>query len=128
MEEFNKFFLLLKDYVQIQKEHASLTAAESATRLLFALATGAIVSILVGIALLLSGFALAYWINETMGSTYIGFLVIAGVMLFLCLIFWLKRKTWVLQPVAKLMVRIFIESQPATQNTNTQNTTTNPAN
>ena len=128
MEEFNKFFLLLKDYIQIQKEHASLTAAESATRLLFALAVGAIVSILVGIALLLSSFACAYWINETLGSTYIGFLALAGIILFLCLIFWLKRKTWVLQPVAKLMVRIFLESPSAPQNSNPQNPNTNTPN
>jgi protein-S-isoprenylcysteine O-methyltransferase Ste14 len=117
LEEFKELFILIREYLQKQKEHLTLGAAESMTRLFFAAAVGLVLILLGGITLLLACFALAFWINEATGSTYIGFGVLAGVVLLLTALFWLKRKQWVLQPVAKLMVRIFLDSGAETTNT-----------
>lgn len=98
----------------------ALGAAESMTRLFFAATIGIILLILGGIALLLASFALAFWINEVTGSAVIGFGSLAGGVLLLTIIFWIMRKQWVLQPIARMMVRIFIDAdQSGETNTTT---------
>lgn len=111
MEDFKEFFLLLKEYVSKQKENAALGAAESMTTLLSAVATASIVILLGSIILLLAGFALAFLIGELTNSISMGFGALAIVVLLLLILFWVKRRQWVLQPIAKLMVQIFLERQ-----------------
>ncbi|MBR6699575.1 MAG: phage holin family protein [Bacteroidaceae bacterium] len=110
MEEFRELFLLIKEYIQKQKENLSLGAAESMTRLLFALALGLMLFLLGSIVLLLGSFALAFWINDAMDSTVMGFAILAAAILLLTIILWLMRRQWVLQPIARLMVQIFIST------------------
>ena len=122
MEEFRELFILFREYLQKQREHITLSAAESMTRLLFAATVGLILMLLGSTVLLLTSFALAFWINETTGSTFMGFGILACAILLLLTLFWLKRKQWVLQPIAKLMVQIFLEAEEenATSNTTTK--------
>lgn len=117
MEEFRELFLLVKEYIQKQKESISLGAAESMTRLLFALTVGFLLFLLGSIVLLLGSFALAFWLNEIMDSTTIGFAILAGAILMLTIILWLMRRRWILQPIAKLMVHIFINTDLPQDNT-----------
>ena len=122
MEEFRELFILFREYLQKQREHITLSAAESMTRLLFAATVGLILMLLGSTVLLLTSFALAFWINETTGSTFMGFGILACAVLLLLTLFWFKRKQWVLQPIAKLMVQIFLEAEEenATNNTTTK--------
>ncbi len=122
MEEFRELFILFREYLQKQREHITLSAAESMTRLLFAATVGLILMLLGSTFLLLTSFALAFWINETTGSTFMGFGILACAVLLLLTLFWFKRKQWVLQPIAKLMVQIFLEAEEenATSNTTTK--------
>lgn len=111
MEDFKELFLLIKEYIQKQREHITLGAAESLTRLLFVVTVGLVLMLLGSIILLLASFALAYWINETTESTYIGFGVLAGTVLLITALFWCRRKQWVLQPIAKLIVHILLDAE-----------------
>lgn len=119
MEEFKELFLLLKEYIQKQRENISLGAAESMTRLFFAATMGLILLMLVGIALLLASFALAFWINELTHSAVIGFGSLACAIILITLLFWAMRKQWVLQPIARLMVRIFLDADQAAEDNTT---------
>ena len=117
MEEFKELFLLFKEYIQKQRENIALGAAESMTRLFFAATTALILLILGGIALLLACFALAFWINDVTDSDMVGFGALAGGILLLAIIFWFMRRQWVLQPIARLMVRIFLDADQTVDNT-----------
>lgn len=118
MEEFKEIFLLIKEYIQKQKENISLGAAESMTRLFYAATLGIVMLVLVGIALLLASFALAFWINQVTDSAILGFAALAGIMLFVALISWGMRRKLILQPIARMMVRIFLEADmPVKDNT-----------
>lgn len=117
MEEFKELFLLIKEYIQKQRENLSLGAAESMTRLFFAATMGLILIGLGGIILLLASFAFAFWINELTESAVIGFGIIAITLLLFTLIFWIMRKKWVLQPIARLMVCIFLDADKPGENT-----------
>ena len=118
MEEFKEIFLLIKEYIQKQKENISLGAAESMTRLFYAATLGIVMLVLVGIALLLASFAIAFWINQVTDSAVLGFAALAGIMLFIALISWGMRRKLILQPIARMMVRIFLEADmPGNDNT-----------
>ena len=118
MEEFKEIFLLIKEYIQKQKENISLGAAESMTRLFYAATVGIVMLVLIGIALMLASFALAFWINEVTDSAILGFASLAGIMLFIALISWGMRRRLILQPIARMMVRIFLEADiPGNDNT-----------
>ena len=118
MEEFKEIFLLIKEYIQKQKENISLGAAESMTRLFYAATLGIVMLVLVGIALLLASFAIAFWINQVTDSAILGFAALAGIMLFIALISWGMRRKLILQPIARMMVRIFLEADmPGNYNT-----------
>ncbi|MDE5560722.1 MAG: phage holin family protein [Bacteroidaceae bacterium] len=111
MEEFRELFILLKEYIHKQKENIALGATEGMTILLSVAATGFILIMLGSIVLLLGGFALAFWIGELTDSAAFGFGILAGATLLLAIVFWFKRKQWVLQPIARLMVQIFLEDR-----------------
>lgn len=117
MEEFKELFLLFKEYIQKQRENIALGAAESMTRLFFAATTALILLILGGIALLLASFALAFWINDVTDSAIVGFGALAGGILLLAIIFWFMRRQWVLQPIARLMVHVFLDAGQTVENT-----------
>ena len=116
MEEFKELFLLLREYLQKQKENISLGAAEGMTRLFFAATMGLVMIVLGGIIMLMASFALAFYINEVTGSAVIGFSSLAGIIFLILIILWFKRKQWVLQPIARLMVRIFLDANQSGEN------------
>jgi hypothetical protein len=80
---------------------------------------GLIVFMLSSIILLLASFALAFWINDITGSNIIGFGSLAGAILVLTLLLWFKRKQWVLQPIARMIVRILLDNTPTETNNST---------
>ncbi len=117
MEEFKKLFLLLKEYIERQKEDITLGAVENLTKVLSALVVVGVMLLLGSITLLLAAIALAIHIGECTGSLVIGFAATAGIMLLMVLLFWLCRKQWSVQPIARLMVGIFFtQDQDRPQN------------
>ena len=111
MDDFREFFLLLKEYLQKQRENVALSAAESMTILLSAVATAIVLLVLGGIVLLLTCFALAQYIGELTESAWMGYAVLALAVLLLLTLFWVRRRKWVIQPIARLMVEVFLSAK-----------------
>lgn len=109
MDEFRKLFLLLKDYLEAQKDNMALAATESMTVMLSAVAIGFIFILLASVLLLLLSFALAHVVAEYSDSTALGFASQAVLVAVIGLVVWMRRNAWITQPIARMMVRIFIE-------------------
>lgn len=112
MDEFKKLFLLLKEYLEAQKDNMALAAAESMTVMLSAVALGFILILLASVLLLLS-FALAHVVAEYSNSAALGFASQAVLVAIISMVVWLRRNAWITQPIARLMVHIFIERRKA---------------
>ena len=108
MDDFKVLFLQLRDYLRLQKENAAMGAAEGLTVVLSAVAIGFVIINVALAVLLLLGFALAYWLGDLLGCDALGFVVVAGIMLLLGVAFWLKRRDWITNPIARLMVMVFM--------------------
>ena len=116
MEEFKNLFLLLKQYVDEQRENLRLSSAESMTRLLSALAVGFVCILLISIILLLLSFSLAYTIGELTGSNAIGFATLTGVVVIITIIFYSKRQSWIAQPLARLISSQLLDEETTIEN------------
>ena len=108
MDDFKVLFLQLRDYLKLQKENAAMGAAESLTVLLSAAVIGFVIINFVIAVLLLLGFSLAYWLGGLLGCDALGFVVVAGIMVVMGMVFWLKRRDWITNPIARLMVMVFM--------------------
>ena len=111
MDDFKVLFLQLRDYLRLQRENAAMGAAEGLTVVLSAVAIGFVVINLVLAVLLLLGFALAYWLGDLLGCDALGFVIVAGIMALLGMVFWFKRKCWITNPIARLMVTVFMSDR-----------------
>lgn len=117
MESFQKLFLELKNYLTLQKKFLKLDTAEKLTVLLSAIAITAILLLLGSMILLYLTFALAYYLGDVMGSLPLGFSAIAVSLLLVLLFFYFNRKKYIIQPIARFMANLFINS---TQDENEQ--------
>lgn len=109
-EDIKDIILELKHYLNLQKKYLAIDTAEKTTALLSAVSIAAI-SILLGTIILLFGtFALAYWIGDMLNSLPLGFLSMAVIVALLLLLFYHKRNAWVVQPLARMAAKLFVDN------------------
>ena len=109
-EDIREIILEVKNYLNLQKKYLAIDAAEKATVILSAVAIAAICILLSSTLLLFCTFALAYWIGDLLDSLPLGFLAMAIFIAVLLLLFYSKRKAWVIQPLARMMAQLFVDN------------------
>lgn len=98
----------VKRYLELEKRYIAMDAADKMTVLLSAVATGAVCFVIVAMVLFFVLMATALWVGQVAGNIAIGFLAMSLVLLLLLVLFWMKRKDWIVQPLARLMVSLFV--------------------
>lgn len=101
----------VKNYLELQKQYLMMDTAEKMTVLLSAVSTAVVCLALGAMALFFLLFALASWFGQIIGSLFIGFLVMGILLLLMMIIAYVKRKQWILQPLARLVVGLFIHDE-----------------
>ena len=109
IENMQRLFLEFKKYIELQKEYIKLDTAEKLTVIISATISISIMLILGAMVLFFFSFAIARYLSDILNSMPLGFGIIAVFCLLLCIIFYYKRETWVFQPTARLMVKLFIK-------------------
>ncbi len=109
IENMQRLFLEFKKYIELQKEYIKLDTAEKLTVIISATISISIMLILGAMVLFFLSFAIAWYLSDILNSMPLGFGIIAVFCLLLCIIFYYKRETWVFQPTARLMVKLFIK-------------------
>lgn len=110
-ENFQELLQELKTYLGLQKKYVSMDAADKLTVLLSAVSVVSICILVGSMILFFATFALAQWIGDLANSQPIGFLTIAGVLFIGLLVLYRNRGKWILRPIARLMVSIFIDKE-----------------
>ena len=109
-EDIRDIILEVKNYLNLQKKYLAIDAAEKTTTILSAVAIAAICIVLGGIILFLCTFAFAYWIGDLLNSIPLGFLTMAFIVALLLLLFYCKRNAWVIQPLARMAAKLFVDN------------------
>lgn len=97
-----------KNYLELQKQYLMMDTAEKLTVLLSAVATAAICLTFGAMALFFLLFALASWFGQMIGNMFVGFLIMGIFLLLMMVIAYVKRKQWIIQPLSRLVVGLFI--------------------
>ena len=97
-----------KNYLELQKQYLMMDTAEKLTVLLSAVATAAICLTFGAMALFFLLFALASWLGQMIGNMFVGFLIMGIFLLLMMVIAYVKRKQWIIQPLSRLVVGLFI--------------------
>ena len=109
-EEIKQIILEAKHYLNLQKKYLAIDAAEKTTVILSAVTIAAICILLGGIVLFFSTFALAYWLGDMFNSLPLGFLTMAVIVALLLVLFYWKRNAWVIQPLARMTAKLFVDN------------------
>lgn len=108
VDEVRKLFAQSKNWLSLEIEYAKLTIAEKLTLLLGTLIIG-FVCLLIGVVILiLLAFSLVELFKMMMPAA-LAFLSTAGVMCLLLLILFLLRRQLLLNPIARLISKVFLD-------------------
>lgn len=110
-DNFRKLLQETKHYLNLQKEYALMDTADKLTVILSTVAISAICFVLCAMILFFLTFALAYWIGNLTGNLSLGFISISALLAIILLIAFKKRNAWVVQPLARMMVRLFVTQE-----------------
>ena len=110
-DNFRKLLQETKHYLNLQKEYALMDTADKLTVILSTVAISAICFVLRAMILFFLTFALAYWIGNLTGNLSLGFISISALLAIILLIAFKKRNAWVVQPLARMMVRLFVTKE-----------------
>lgn len=110
-ENLQSLWVEVKNYLELQKQYLMMDAAEKMTILISAVAIAVLCMTIGAMALFFLLFALASWIGDIAGNLFIGFLIMGILLLLLMAIVYAKRKAWVIQPLSRLVVGLFIHDE-----------------
>ena len=110
-DNFRKLLQETKQYLNLQKEYALMDTADKLTVILSTVAIAAVCFVLGAMILFFLTFALADWIGNLTGNLSLGFISIAVFLVLVLLIAYSKRNAWIIQPLARMMVRLFVNKE-----------------
>lgn len=110
VEDIRSIFEQSKTWLQLEVEYAKLTIAEKLTTLLSALIIGFVCLLLSMVVLILLAFALAEAFMLIMNAG-LAYLATAGVICLLLALLYIFRKPVLLNPIAKLITRVFFDKK-----------------
>ena len=101
----------IKNYLELQKQYLMMDTAEKLTVLLSTIAIAVLCMTLGAMALFFMLFSLATWIGQIAGNAFLGFLAMGVILLLLMAIVYARRKKWIIQPLSRLVVGLFIHEE-----------------
>jgi membrane-bound ClpP family serine protease len=101
----------IKNHLELQKQYLLMDTAEKLTVLLSAVAIAVICLTLGAMALFFMLFAIAAWIGQIAGNAFLGFLIMGALLLLLMMIAYAGRKRWIIQPLSRLVVGLFLQEE-----------------
>jgi membrane protein implicated in regulation of membrane protease activity len=106
-EEFKKAKTLvdqLKEYVNTRVSQAKLSVAEKTSKVVSLLVALLVIALVFFLFLVLASVAAAIAIGQWLNSMWLGFLIVAGLCLLLCLVIWLAKDRLLRIPVMNMII------------------------
>lgn len=117
-ETLTDLVIELKHYYECQKQHKKYLVAEQTTHVISSLAIAVVMAVLLLTIFAFLGMAAAHWLSTLFGSLALGFLLYAVFLACVLGIFYLNRRRWIILPIARMMIHVFIkDGHPAATTT-----------
>lgn len=98
-----------KQYVGLQKQYMRLTAADKLTRLISQLIIIVVMGVVGFVIFIFAGLALVHYAGSLTGNLALCFAVYTLLLVLSLILFWSKRRAWVILPVAHILSDILLE-------------------
>ena len=102
----------VKDYVNTRMESVKLSAAEKSSAIIANVIAVFVVAVVFIFFIIFAGMALAFGLGAWLGSTWLGFLIVAALYLLLGIIVWFARGKIIRMPVMNSMIQqLFVKEE-----------------
>ena len=108
VETIGQLVEVLKHYIGLRTEYLKLDVVDKVVQLLTALTIFVVLVGLLVIALIYLSFALAFFIGTFIGNVW-GFTIVAGIYIFLLILFVAFRHQWIERPLVKFLASILMQ-------------------
>ncbi len=111
IENFKQLFLELKKYIELQKDYAKLDLIEKLSKLFYIILLIFILSSLSMIALFYLMFTFAHLLDYWLNNIALCFGIVTAVIAVITFIIYIFRKPLIIQPIARYLANLFLNSQ-----------------
>lgn len=101
----------VKDYVEVRKELAILSAVEKGSRLFANLITDGLVLLFAVLAILFGSLALGFYLSEVIGDSYSGFLIVTGLYLLVAIIIYAFKDNHIEKHIINAVIKKFFKDR-----------------
>ena len=109
---FDETYELLKKYTDDRMLLLKIQTAKKTAKITSKIIYIFIASILLFFVMMFLGLMLSYYFSEKMNSNFYGFTIVAGIYLFLFLLFTVLYQTWFSGKIMDMITNVFFESEP----------------
>lgn len=95
----------VKEYIEVRKELAFLSAVEKGSQLFANLITDGLVVFFGMLAILFGSFTLGFYLSELIGNSYAGFLIVTGFYLLLAIIIYSVKDRFIEKRIVNGMIK-----------------------
>ena len=109
VETIGQLIEVLKHYIGLQSEYMKLDVVDKVVRLLTAITMSVVLMGLLVMTIIYLSFAAAYGLASLIGSTALAFCIVAGVYLFILILFVIFRHQWIERPLVKFLASLLMQ-------------------
>lgn len=95
----------VKEYVETRVDELKINFVEKTSAIISNVLAGILIAVIFSFFIILASVGLAFWLGIQLGSTWLGFLSVAGFYLLFGLVVWLIRGTLIRRPVMNTLIR-----------------------
>lgn len=95
----------VKEYVETRVDELKINFVEKTSAIISNVLAGILIAVIFSFFVILASVGAAFWVGIQLGSTWLGFLSVAGFYLVFGLIVWLLRGTFIRRPVMNTLIR-----------------------
>lgn len=101
----------VKDYIEVRKELAVLSAVEKGSQLFANLVTDGLVVLLIVLSVLFGSLAVGFYLSELIGNTYSGFLIVTGFYFVLAIIIYATKDRYLERHIISAVIKRFFRER-----------------
>lgn len=109
VETIGQLVEVLKHYIGLQSEYMKLDVVDKVVRLLTVFTMSVVLFVLLLLVLIYTSFAMAYGLATIIGSTATAFCIVAGIYLFILILFVIFRHQWIERPLVRFLASILMQ-------------------
>ena len=109
VENIAQLIEVLKHYLGLQTEYVKLDMIDKVVRLLTAAALAIVFILMIAACLTYLSFAFAYALAPHKGTVW-AFCIVAGIYLFLLILFVINRRKWVEKPLVRFLANLLLNN------------------